>query len=89
MLTCIQIAGALVAFDLNAGQHDITYRYHTPGLPAGICVTLVSLAAFVACWLVWRKRNGLSINVPFIKKKDETADPKSSKKSAKKTKSKK
>lgn len=83
------VAGALVAFDLNAGQHDITYRYHTPGLPAGICVTLVSLAAFVACWLVWRKRNGLSFNVPFIKKKDETADPKSSKKSAKKTKSKK
>ncbi len=56
--------GTLIAFDVEAGSHDIEFRYHVPAFKAGLLVTLLALAALIFCCMV-RKKGGLW----FLKKK--------------------
>ncbi len=51
------VGNALVAFELDAGHHEIKLKYCPPGFVLGLSVTLVCLLAFVALVLVRRKRD--------------------------------
>lgn len=51
-------AGALLAVPLSAGDHRIELTYRTPGLRAGVAISLGGTAAFAAVCAVRRKRKG-------------------------------
>jgi len=46
---------ALVCIPVTAGEHELTLKYCPPGFAAGATVTVVSIIAFVAAWIVEKK----------------------------------
>lgn len=48
------VMDALVGFDLSEGTHDITFRYHVPGLGVGAIVSAAELVILVGC-LIYRR----------------------------------
>lgn len=50
------VADTFIAFELSKGEHEIELEFFTPGLNAGICVSLAGLVLFVLLCFI-RKRN--------------------------------
>ncbi len=48
---------AFLGLELEPGSHTITLQYRTPGLTAGLVISLVGILAFVAI-VVWYRRRG-------------------------------
>ena len=47
---------AWMAIELSAGEHEIELLYWTPGLTAGICLTVLGIIALICCILYDRKK---------------------------------
>lgn len=50
------IADTLIGFNLSAGTHEVTFKYHVPGYALGLAVTIITLLITIFCFLVWKKR---------------------------------
>ena len=48
--------GAFIAIELSKGFHVVTFEYHTPGLVAGIILSLLSVLSFIGMELYKRKQ---------------------------------
>lgn len=48
--------GALLCCDITAGEHEIVYRYHAPGLGIGIGISAVG-AMILACYAIYKKQS--------------------------------
>jgi uncharacterized membrane protein YfhO len=55
----MQANTAWMAIELSAGEHEIELRYWTPGLTAGICLTVLGIIALV-WYLLRRKKEKIS-----------------------------
>lgn len=67
--------GTLIAFDVEAGQHEILFKYHVPAFAAGLLLTLAALAVTVLCYLIWRK-GGLKLNFKKAEKDEKPVEEK-------------
>ncbi len=76
--------GTLMAFTVDAGEHEIVFKYHCPALAAGIMITLAALAITALCWMIWR-RGGIKVKKAETPGKsdaeEKTEDEKSEEKS--------
>ena len=76
--------GTLMAFTVDAGEHEIVFKYHCPALAAGIMITLAALAITALCWIIWR-RGGIKVKKAETPEKsddeEKTEDEKSEEKS--------
>ena len=43
----VKLTDAMISFPLSAGNHEIVMTYHTPGLTAGLILSLTALAVFL------------------------------------------
>lgn len=64
----VKLTDALISFPLQAGTHEITMNYHTPGLVTGMVISLCSLAIFVL--LILSKKETLLPNLILTKKEN-------------------
>lgn len=46
--------GTLIAFTVDAGEHDIEFKYHVPAFTAGLLMTIVALLMLAVCCYVFR-----------------------------------
>lgn len=79
--------GTLIAFDVDAGQHEIVFKYHVPAFAAGLLLTLAALAVTVLCYLIWRK-GGLKLNFKKAEKSEPAEEKAAEEKPAEKSKEK-
>ena len=52
----IESLSGLILLDTGEGEHEIALSYSTPGLSAGIAVSVASLLAFALCLAAQRKK---------------------------------
>ncbi len=64
----LKLTDAVIAFPLSEGAHEITLRYRTPGLTAGILISAASLLIFCALILLRRKDNAIFPDPPNSQK---------------------
>ncbi len=51
-----------MALKLDAGEHNIELKYHTPGLTVGLCISLMAFAVFILIFVFSERRNKISAN---------------------------
>ena len=50
------LAGYFLGTDIEQGQHNVTITYRTPGLNAGIIISMISLAGIIAIIILKRRK---------------------------------
>ncbi len=68
------IGSALMAFDIEAGEHEIEMTFSPKGFLPGIVISVVSLVALVFLLDYIKRRDTGKGIIPFIKKKTQGAD---------------
>ena len=51
----VKLLDSIMGVELSEGEHNIVFKYRTPGLVAGIGVSCVSVIVFV--YMIYRNRN--------------------------------
>ena len=67
--------GTLIAFTVDAGEHDIEFRYHVPAFTAGLIMTIFALLALAACCFIHRKGSIKKALAGFIKPVEDKPAP--------------
>lgn len=66
--------GTLLAFNVSAGEHTITFRYHTPAFAAGLFLTVLAWLLIALCCLIFRMGGIRAVRTKLAKPAAETAE---------------